>query len=150
MQLIVIIWKITVCIELLPCGANNLIEEIIMFRKVLFSVVAVLLLATTAYSDDKAVEYVKAQKLKVCTRMTVGQLIARNVNRPYWESGTSSKGDILVEVTGTIGPAGERMSYYSQFKINMRDGGFTTTAMKLDGTPLNHDQMIEIFQTMCR
>lgn len=121
-----------------------------MFKKVLFFVVAVLLLATTVYADDKAVEYVKAQKLKVCTRMTVGQLIARNVNRPYWQSGTSSKGDVLVEVTGTIGSAGERMSFYSQFKINMRDGGFTTTAMKLDGTPLNHSQMIEIFETMCQ
>lgn len=135
---------------MLPCGVNILIKEIVMLRNVLFSVVAVLLLATTACADDKAVEYVKSQKLKVCNRMTVGQLIARNVNRPYWESGTSSKGDVLVEVTGTIGQAGERMSYYSQFKINMREGGFTTTAMKLDGTALNHDQMLEIFRAMCR
>ena len=121
-----------------------------MLRSILFSVVAVILLATTAYSQDKAVEYVKSQKLKVCNRMTVGQLIARNVDRPYWESKTSNNGDVYVDVTGTIGPAGERMSYFSRFKINLTNGGFTTTAMKLDGTALSHDQMIEIFKTMCQ
>ena len=121
-----------------------------MLKSAMLSIVAVVLLATTAYSQDKAVEYVKAQKLKVCNRMTVGQMIARNVDRAYWESATSNRGDVYVDVTGTIGPAGERMSYYSRFKINMTEGGFTTTNMKLDGTSLSHDQMLEIFRAMCR
>ena len=57
-----------------------------MFKRVLFSVVAVIMLATTAYSQDKAVEYVRAQRLKVCNRMTVGQMISGSVDRPHWES----------------------------------------------------------------
>ena len=121
-----------------------------MFKSILFSFIAVVMLATTAYSQDKAVEYVRAQRLKVCQRMTVGQLIASNVDRPHWESKTSNQGDVYVDVTGTIGPAGERMSYFSRFKIDLTNGGFTTTAMKLDGTALSHDQMIEIFKAMCR
>lgn len=121
-----------------------------MLKRLLFSLVAVVLLATTAHADDKAVAYVKSQRLKVCNQMTLGQLIARNVNRPYWETKTSNQGDVYVDVTGTIGPDGERMSYFSRFKINLKEGGFTTTAMKLDGTPLSHDQMLEIFRTMCR
>lgn len=121
-----------------------------MLKSILLSVVAVFLLATSAYSQDKAVEYVKSQKLKVCNRMTFGQLIASNVDRAHWESATSNNGDIYVDVTGTIGPAGERMSYYSRSKINLKDGGFTTTTMKLDGTPLSHDQILEIYRAMCR
>ena len=121
-----------------------------MFKSILFSFVAVVMLATTAYSQDKAVDYVRAQRLKVCQRMTVGQLIAGSVDRPHWESKTSNQGDVYVDVTGTIGPAGERMSYFSRLKINLTNGGFTTTAMKLDGTALSHDQMIEIFKAMCR
>ena len=121
-----------------------------MFRTILFSFAAVVLLATTAYSQDKAIEYVKAQRFKVCTRMTVGQLISRNVDRAYWESKTNNQGDIFVEVTGTIGPAGERMSYFSRFKINLSKGGFTTTVMKLDGTALTGRQIDEIFETMCQ
>lgn len=53
-------------------------------------------------------------------------------------------------ITGTIGPAGDRMSFFSRFKINLVNGGFTTTAMKLDGTALSHDQMLEIFKAMCQ
>ena len=121
-----------------------------MFKSILFSFVAVVMLATTAYSQDKAVDYVRGQRLKVCQRMTVGQLIAGSVDRPHWESKTSNQGDVYVDVTGTIGPAGERMSYFSRFKINLTTGGFTTTAMKLDGTALSHDQMLEIFKAMCQ
>ena len=121
-----------------------------MLKRVLFSVVAVIMLATTAYSQDKAVEYVRGQRLKVCNRMTVGQMIAGSVDRPHWESKTSNQGDVYVDVTGTIGPAGDRMSFFSRFKINLVNGGFTTTAMKLDGTALSHDQMLEIFKAMCQ
>lgn len=121
-----------------------------MLKKILVSVVAVFLLATTAYSQDKAVAYVKSQKLKVCSHMTYGQLIASNVDRATWDTVTNNNGDIYVDITGTIGPAGERMSYYSRSKINLKDGGFTTTTMKLDGTPLSHDQMLEIYRAMCR
>ena len=121
-----------------------------MLKRVLFSVVAVIMLATTAYSQDKDVEYVRSQRLKVSNRMTVGQMISGSVDRPHWESKTSNQGDVYVDVTGTIGPAGDRMSFFSRFKINLVNGGFTTTAMKLDGTSLSHDQMIEIFKAMCK
>lgn len=120
-----------------------------MLKSIIFSIFAVMLLATTAYSQDKAVDYVRSQRLKVCNRMTVGQMISSNVDRPHWESKTSNQGDVYVDVTGTIGPSGERMSFFSRFKINLVNGGFTTTAMKLDGTSLSHDQMLEIFKAMC-
>ena len=129
---------------------NILIKERVMLKSAMLSIVAVVLLATTAYSQDKAVAYVKSQKLKVCSHMTFGQLIASNVDRATWDSASNDNGDIYVDITGTIGPAGERMSFYSRSKINMKNGGFTTTTMKLDGTPLSHDQILEIYRAMCR
>lgn len=120
-----------------------------MLKKALFTFAALVALASFAHAQDKAIEYAKSQTLKVCTRMTVGQLIARSVEKPIWRSGTSSTGDTVVEVTGTIGSGRERMSFFTQFKLNPKQGGFTTTIMKLDGRSLSHPDILDVYKMMC-
>ena len=119
-----------------------------MFIKSALITLSLVFMASTSFAYDKAVQFIRAAHFKKCAYKTVGQAIDDAFERPTWESGTGSRGEILVNAQGVVTWAGQRYRAVIQFEV--QGDGFKTNAISFNGKVQDEKFKVSFVNELCK
>jgi hypothetical protein len=109
--------------------------------KIAFAAICLLLFASTSFAYDKAVTFVRNGSFTKCKYKSIGESIDEAFEKPSWESGKSTDGELIVNAQGIVTWQGKRYRVLMQF--SPQPGG----AIKTNGVSFNGQEMGQKFLT---
>lgn len=119
-----------------------------MFIRAAFMALCLMFVASTSFAYDKAVSYIRNAHFTKCKHKTVGAAIDDAFEKASWESGTGSRGEILVNAQGIVTWGGQRYRAVIQFEV--KGDGFKTNAVSFNGKVQDENFKVSFVNELCR
>lgn len=119
-----------------------------MKGKVTLATLCFLLFASYGFAYDRATTYIRNCTFKQCAYKTVGQSIDDAFEKPVWESGKATDGQLIVNVTGVVTWQGKRYKVLMQFAPTPK--GFTTNGIAFNGQEMGKDFVGKFVTELCK
>jgi hypothetical protein len=107
-----------------------------------------LLLASTAFAADKAVNFVRGGTFKKCPYRTVGNAVDSGFENPEWSSGTADDGQTIVNVEGIVTWSGKR--YRAMLQFGLKPKGFDVNGLAFNGKLMSAALKEEFIGELCK
>lgn len=117
--------------------------------KIVLAALGLLLFASTCLAYDRATTYIRGCSFNKCKYKTVGESIDEAFERPTWESGKATDGQLIVNVTGIVTWQGKRYKVLMQFAPKS-GGGFTTNGIAFNGQEMGKDFVGTFVSELCK
>ncbi len=115
--------------------------------KIVLTTLAFLLFASSGFAFDRPTTYIRNCTFKQCGYKTVGQAIDEAFERPVWESGKATDGQLIVNVQGIVTWQGKRYKVLMQFAPT--PNGFSTNGIAFNGQEMGKDFVTTFVKELC-
>lgn len=109
----------------------------------------ILMLSTSAFAYDKAINFIRTSHFSKCTYKSVGQALEEALQNPQWESGQTSDGELVVQVTGMVIYDGKRYKCMMQFAPKPGNK-FNTNGVSLNGQVMSEEFKLKFISELCK
>lgn len=119
-----------------------------MKAKIVLATLALLLFASTCMAYDRACTYIRNSYFNKCKYKSVGESIDEAFERPVWESGKATDGQLIVNVSGIVTWQNRRYNVLMQFAP--KPSGFSTNGVSFNGKEMGKEFLSTFIAELCK